>query len=213
MKKVTVFLVFAIIYITGCRNDKTDDTRIDSALAAPPLSPLPDTMNPGVDSAMITKADNTSTEKKSTISPERKNSVEDGVRVKKVSKKGRIILELLKLNMQEKIASDNEGVYNRAEVMPYYPGGESALREFIENNIAYPDNALNNDIHGTVKVYFAVDEQGKIYAPVIISPKLGYGLEEEALRVVKRMPKWIPGQVEGKNVKTRFTLPITYKID
>lgn len=213
-EKITISLAFIIIYTTGCKNDRTDETRIDSTtLLAPMLSPVPGKIKPDSNSTMVTKPDSILPEKKNIVSPEKKNRAEEEVGVKKVSRKGRIILQLLKNAGEEKIESDKEGIYNRAEIMPVFPGGETALRKFIENTIQYPDMAIDNTIQGTVKLYFAVDEQGNVYTPIIISPILGYGIEEEALRVIRKMPKWIPGQIKGQNVKTHFTLPITFQID
>ena len=210
------YLWISIFYLAACKNDKTDTTKTDTTVIITPM-PLPDTAKNVTDS-IINKKDNIF--RKDAIAPEKikivldkKKEADADIRVKKTSKKGRIILELLKMNPEEKIEADQEGVYNRSEIMPTYSGGENALRQFIETHIQYPDNAINNNIEGTVKVYFTVDEQGKIYAPTILSPKLGYGLEEEALRVVRQMPKWVPGQVQGKNVKAHFTLPIPYKIE
>ena len=195
------------LFIMGCKNNKTDKTALDSTVITPSLSQLPDTMRKAAKDSSVKKEDSIS------ISANRNKETGNEVRLKKVSRKGRVILELLKKGTPEKIESDKEGIYNRAEVMPSYPGGENALRKFIETTIHYPENAIDDNIQGTVKVYFAVDEQGKVYKPTIISRKLGYGLEDEALRVIRQMPTWIPGQIKGKNVKTHVTLPITYKID
>jgi len=109
---------------------------------------------------------------------------------------------------------DKEGVYARAEIMPMFPGGEDALRKYIEDNIRYPEQALDNGTEGTVTVKFAVDENGKVYTPVVdpSSAKPGDGLEQEALRVVNSMPRWTPGRIKGKNVKTMYSLPITYRL-
>ena len=108
---------------------------------------------------------------------------------------------------------DKQGYYNRTEVLPAYKGGQSALENYIMNNIEYPQEAIDNNIEGTVSIHFAVDEQGNISNVKAMGNKLGYGLEEEAVRVVSKMPKWSPGQVKGKNVKTWRTLPITYRLE
>ncbi len=200
-------VALSAILIMGCKNNKTDTTALDTAVITPSLSQLPDTMRKAAKDSLIKKEDSIS------ISGNTNKETGSEVRLKKVSRKGRVILELLKTATPEKIESDKEGIYNRAEVMPSYPGGEKALRKFIETTIHYPENDIDDNIQGTVKVYFAVDEQGKVYTPTIISQKLGYGLEEEALRVIRQMPTWVPGQIKGKNVKTHFTLPITYRID
>ena len=115
-------------------------------------------------------------------------------------------------NNKVKMEIDKNGVYARAEVMPSFPGGQNALEKYVEDNLQYPQQALDNGTEGRVLIEFDVDEKGKLYRPIIISDKIGDGLEEEALRVVKGMPTWTPGQMKGKNVKTKFTLPISYQI-
>ena len=111
----------------------------------------------------------------------------------------------------DKMEADAEGVYGYAEIMPSFPGGEAALTKWLEENIEYPQEALDNDISGDVQLRFAVDETGKVYAAKVRN-KIGYGLEEEAMRVVNMMPKWNPGRIKGKNVKTYFTLPVSFQI-
>lgn len=116
-------------------------------------------------------------------------------------------------NDNRPMAMDNEGYYNRVDVLPSYPGGEKALSKFVENNITYPEDAIKDGVEGTVNVVFAVDENGMVYTPMTKGEKLGYGLDEEAARVISKMPKWNPGSIKGKNVKTRFTLPINFQIN
>jgi protein TonB len=193
---------------TACKNDRGDDNQYDTTTVA--SAPVPyeghasSTTQAVTDS--MTVPDSTSLE----YSPNAGTVKDD--RKPKISRKGRVILASYRNISNERITADREGVYNRAEVMPSYPGGETALRKFIEENIEYPQRAMDSDAEGTVTLYFAVDEQGTIYTPTVISSKIGYGLEEEAMRVVNKMPKWNPGQIKGRNVKTRFTLPITYQI-
>jgi protein TonB len=112
-----------------------------------------------------------------------------------------------------KMEKDKTGYYNYTEVLPAYIGGQSALDSYITNNIEYPQQAIDNSAEGTVSVQFAVDEQGVISNVSVIGTKGGYGLDEEAVRVVSKMPKWSPGQIKGKNVKTWRVLPITYKLE
>lgn len=106
--------------------------------------------------------------------------------------------------------TDSEGYYTN--VSPAYPGGDGALVSFFQNNIEYPQEAAENGVEGTVNISFLVDENGKISYPMTNPPRLGYGLEEEAMRVFNKMPKWTPGSLKGKNVKTRFTLPVTFQL-
>jgi periplasmic protein TonB len=112
-----------------------------------------------------------------------------------------------------KIEKDKMGYYNYTEVLPAYIGGQNALDNYITGAIEYPQQAIDNNTEGTVTVQFAVDEQGTISNVKAIGDKVGDGLEEEAVRVVSKMPKWSPGQIKGKNVKTWRILPITYKLE
>lgn len=113
----------------------------------------------------------------------------------------------------EKIAKDNQGVYTRTEVAPAFAGGETALENYITTAIVYPQEAIDNNAEGVVNVKFAVDEKGNVSNVSTVGQKIGYGLEEEAVKVVSDMPKWAPGKVKGKNVKTWRTLPIKYRLE
>ncbi|MEO6314327.1 MAG: energy transducer TonB [Chitinophagaceae bacterium] len=111
-----------------------------------------------------------------------------------------------------KIEKGKDGVYSKAEKMPEYPGGEPALSKFVENNIAYPQDAIDQNKEGTVNVSFVIDEKGKVTNPVATGATTGNGLDEEAIKIVKQMPDWTPGMVKGKAVKTRLLLPVTFKL-
>ena len=112
-----------------------------------------------------------------------------------------------------KIEKDKMGYYIHTEVLPSYSGGQVALEAYVNNSIEYPQEAIDNSVEGTVNVQFLVDEKGNVSEVKTIGNKLGSGLEEEAIRVVSAMPKWTPGQVKGKDVKTWRTLPITYRLE
>src|ERR1700733_12907118 len=111
-----------------------------------------------------------------------------------------------------KMEKDKEGVYSRAEKMPEYPGGEQALSKFVETNINYPQDAIDQNKEGTVNVSFVIDEKGKVVKPVAIGKQAGHSLDEEAVKIVNQMPAWKPGMVKGKPVKTRLLLPVTFKL-
>ena len=99
------------------------------------------------------------------------------------------------------------------EYMPEYPGGESAMREFIGQYFKVPDTARKSSLNIVrIIVRFVVTETGSVSEIKTIS-KVGFGLEEEAVRVVSRFPKWKPGTQNGKPVPVYFTLPITIAID
>jgi TonB family protein len=113
----------------------------------------------------------------------------------------------------DKMEMDKQGYYENVEKWPSYPGGNEAMSKFFNDNIEYPQMASENNTQGLVNISFMVDETGKVSAPTIISKKVGDGLEEEALRVFNKMPKWNPGQIKGKNVKTRYTLPVRFELE
>jgi TonB family protein len=106
---------------------------------------------------------------------------------------------------------DQEQVFMRVEKMPQFPGGEKALVEFMQGSIKYPQDAKDANLEGIVIVQFNVNEDGTL-SDAEIARGLGMGCSEEALRVVKSMPDWIPGKQNGKNVKVKFTLPIRFKL-
>lgn len=102
-------------------------------------------------------------------------------------------------------------VHTRVEVMPEFIGGLSALRLFLNTNIRYPAQARRKNIQGKVVVKFIVNENGAVVNPQIIR-SVDDTLDEEALRVIKSMPNWKPGLIDGKPVKVYYTLPISFKL-
>jgi periplasmic protein TonB len=137
-----------------------------------------------------------------------------GTAVKKpTTKKGRATLGVMTASKTKVMKPDNSGVYEMTEVRPSYPGGQSALEDYITNHIEYPQTAVDDNKEGTVNVQFIVDENGNVSNAKVIGNKVGDGLDEEAVRVISKMPKWEPGKVKGKTVKTRLTLPVTYKLE
>ena len=104
-----------------------------------------------------------------------------------------------------------EGVYYEVEVMPEFPGGFTALQEFLVKNIQYPEKAKKEGITGKVFVQFIIDETGKVTDPKVLK-SVHPLLDAEAVRVIGAMPDWTPGTVKGKKVKVAFTLPIMFAL-
>ncbi len=102
-------------------------------------------------------------------------------------------------------------VFTVVEEMPEYPGGTEAMNKFIAGNINYPQKAKENGVQGTVYVSFHIAEDGSV-SNALIMRGIGSGCDEEALRVVKMMPKWKPGKQKGKTVKVSFTLPVKFRL-
>lgn len=106
---------------------------------------------------------------------------------------------------------DKDSVFSVVEKMPYYPDGTEKLIRFIVSNIKYPADAKAKGIEGTVFVKFIVKKDGTI-SNVSLIRGIGSSCDEEAIRVVKLMPKWIPGEQKGKKVDVEFNLPIKFKL-
>ena len=107
--------------------------------------------------------------------------------------------------------SDMVDVYTIVEQMPEFPGGNEKMVEFISSNTQYPQEAKEKGVQGRVLVNFVVDTDGSI-TDVKVMKGIGSGCDEEAVRVVKSMPKWQPGRQRGEVVKVAFTLPFVFKL-
>lgn len=111
---------------------------------------------------------------------------------------------------KKKIADD--GAYLMVDQMPTYPGGENAMMKFLANNVRYPSVAVKNNMKGTVFVQFNINPDGAISNVTTVNKEIGGGLEEEAMRVVKKMPNWNPGRDKGEAVRVRFVLPVRFML-
>lgn len=97
------------------------------------------------------------------------------------------------------------------EEKPEFPGGLSAMNEWIVNNTKYPEIPKENGVSGKVFVKFVIDKDGNITEVELLNNVDTY-LDKEALRVVSEMPKWTPGKQRGKTVKVSFQIPIKFKL-
>lgn len=111
---------------------------------------------------------------------------------------------------QDKQAKD-EQIYDTPETMPEYLGGMEALSSFLSENIVYPDEAQEKGISGRVMVQYVIEKDGSV-TEVKVMKGVDPLLDAEAVRVVKAMPKWKPGTVNGKPVRVKYMLPIVFKI-
>lgn len=108
-----------------------------------------------------------------------------------------------------KITEDIDAPFYSVEQMPQYPGGENEMMKFIYANLKYPVLAQEMGVSGTVIINFVVDREGKITNIKVIR-SLGSGCDEEAVRVLGKMPSWNPGKQGGKTVRVSFTLPFKF---
>lgn len=111
------------------------------------------------------------------------------------------------------VSPKGDVVYNVVEQMPEFPGGEKALRAFLAENVKYPSIAKENGIYGRVVCQFIVEKDGSITDVEVVKSSGEISLDKEAIRVIKMMPKWKPGKQQNKPVRTRYTLPISFKLD
>ena len=107
---------------------------------------------------------------------------------------------------------DSSEIFTIAEQMPEYPGGMQKMVSFLSENVSYPRNMKENDIGGRVYLKFIIDTSGSISGINIVKSSGFSEFDEEAIRVVKKMPKWVPGQQNGKKVNAYFNLPINYML-
>ena len=104
-----------------------------------------------------------------------------------------------------------EEIFVAVEQQAEFPGGLPALMKWLNSQIRYPEAAQQNDIQGRVIVKFVVEKDGSIGAATILKG-VDKDLDREALRVVKKMPKWQPGKNNGVAVRSYFNLPVTFKL-
>ena len=102
-------------------------------------------------------------------------------------------------------------IFTIVEEMPDFPGGMAKLADYLAKNIKYPQMARESGIQGRVFVNFVVEPDGSV-SNVNVMRSLGGGCDEEAMRVVKSMPKWKPGKQRGKPVRVSYILPVNFKL-
>ena len=101
-------------------------------------------------------------------------------------------------------------IYFAADEMPAFPGGAAAMLQFLSRKLQYPSEALDRQLSGKVHVTFVVDPEGHLHDPRVVRG-LSAGLDDEALRLIRIMPWWTPGRVQGRPVWVRVTLPIVFR--
>jgi protein TonB len=118
---------------------------------------------------------------------------------------------VVKVEIQEEEEVVEEEIFTIVEEQPSFPGGEEKLFEYLYSNIKYPQVAKENGITGRVFLTFVVEKDGSIANPKVMRD-IGGGCGQEALRVVKNMPKWSPGKQRGKPVRVQFNLPVVFDL-
>ena len=120
------------------------------------------------------------------------------------------IEEYVPVEVEEEEVQEQE-IFQIVEEMPSFPGGEAKLMEYVAKNIKYPQIARETGIQGRVFVGFVVEPDGSI-SNVKLLRGIGGGCDEEAMRVIKSLPKWKPGKQRGKAVRVSYQIPVFFKL-
>jgi protein TonB len=97
------------------------------------------------------------------------------------------------------------------ENYPEFPGGQSAFIKFLSRNLRYPDAAVDRGIEGKVLISFIIEKNGRL-SNIKILRGIGYGCDEEAIRVLEKSPEWKPGMQNNQQVRVAYTLPINFSL-
>ena len=120
-------------------------------------------------------------------------------------------IEIAPVQIEEEEEAVEEEIFTVVENDPEFPGGMEALYKYSAQNIKYPQLARENNITGKVYITFVVERDGSIANPKVLRD-IGGGCGQEAIRVVKSMPKWTPGKQRGKSVRVQFNLPVNFSL-
>ncbi len=121
------------------------------------------------------------------------------------------VLKLKEAVAQPEPKPEVEKVFDVVEQMPSFPGGPSALMEWLSNNVKYPVVAQENGVQGRVVVSFVVERDGSI-TDVKVVRGVDPSLDKEASRVVRAMPRWIPGKQNGSAVRVKYNVPVAFRL-
>ena len=112
----------------------------------------------------------------------------------------------------KEVSNNDERIYSVVEQMPQFPGGNSELLDYISKHLKYPGVARRNGIQGKVICQFIVTRTGRIEKPEVVRSLDRY-CDKEALRVIRSLPRFIPGKQNGVNVDVYYTLPIIFSLE
>ena len=121
------------------------------------------------------------------------------------------VLKLKETVAQPEPKPEPEKVFEVVEQMPSFPGGDKALMDFLSNNVKYPVVAQENGVQGRVVISFVVEKDGSI-TDVRVVRSVDPSLDKEAARVVKSMPRWIPGKQNGAAVRVKYNVPVSFRL-
>ncbi len=194
MKKSLLLIISACLLISfqSCESKKEKEEKEEKELAQEPVI-----------------------ESTPTLTKEEKRVAKEQRRLATIEKRNAALAERLKKGIYF-TGADGKLIYLKAETEPSFPGGDEAMREYLKKTIEYPTEASDNGDEGTVFVDFIVSESGEVREVTVNDESSERGdsyLRDEAIRVVKSMPRWKPGKQQGKAVEVAFNLPITFRLD
>lgn len=137
--------------------------------------------------------------------------IEDEIEIDAEATENTEIEEYIPMELEAEEEIEEEKIFAVVEAMPEYPGGDLERMKFLNKNINYPTMARESGIQGMVYVTFVVERDGSV-TDVRVMRGIGGGCDEEAVRVVKAMPKWIPGKQRNRPVRVQFNLPIRFTL-
>ena len=123
--------------------------------------------------------------------------------------------ETKELTVKEKaleVETKTDAPFVTVEQQPEYPGGMDALRQFLSRNLNYPKLAASAGVAGRVYISFVVNTDGSL-TDVQVLKGIGFGCDEEALRVIHKMPHWKPGKQSGRAVRVKYNLPVSFTLE
>lgn len=111
----------------------------------------------------------------------------------------------------KQLKREDDRIFTFVEQKPEFVGGEKALMKFLAENIKYPKDARKQKVEGKVFASFVVEKDGTI-SNITLLKRIFPSCDEEVVRVLNSMPKWIAGKRDGQNVKVRYTLPVEFSL-
>ncbi len=215
VKMLCSIAVVSTLLISACTNNDTNTSEVSSVTTDTSAPMVVDTSNEmnRMDTGTTTMGPTMDT----SVSNVNPTNVKPGMAKPDPTKKGKkgkaMIAEVKPTKVKADPAPDASGAYRNVDYIPSFPGGYKGLQKYFDDNLEYPVDAQDQGVEGTVRIGFTVDENGKLMNPVVEGNNEGYGLDEEALRVIRKMPTWVPGKINGKPVKTKFTLPVKFVLN
>ena len=120
-----------------------------------------------------------------------------------------MLLAFVSVNAYSQSDDADNDVYNMVDQSAKFQDGYNSIIKFVQENIKFPAEAQENNVHGKLMVSVVVEKDGAL-SDIKIKKGLGYGLDEEIVRIIKMMPKWQPAQHKGKAVRQSQTIMIPF---